>query len=424
MALTDSNTYIEPTAGTSLNGARTQFNATLRSILTNFKSAATPTTVNLTSAGDAIGEQDGMLYYRTDTNIKALYISDSVNKKSSLVGGNFTRAGIALRTEDGYTAMASKAATYEIGELAATVTATSGATMASNARLYLNVANAGNDTDFIDVGIPPTNGSVTNLMVAAGGITSDRTNFSTQPLNTNFVNIIPTTEYGPTSGAKWFPETTGVKNAQLKISGLNADANAAKVFAHTNNTFNVSVAHTPGREGISSGITVVGSNGTYVPVTSNLALQSAIMGGTTAPVPVMPAGTIIMYGATATPAGYLHCNGSTVSRTTYAALFAVLGTGYGAGNGSSTFTLPDFKDRTAVGSTSSVTPIGSATGNFAAGGTLTTASGGSTLSTSTGQASSGVKDAGGVTLISAVSIGNHTHTVVVPREVVRFIIKT
>ena len=424
MALTDSNTYIEPTAGTSLNGARTQFNATLRSILTNFKSAATPTTVNLTSAGDAIGEQDGMLYYRTDTNIKALYISDSVNKKSSLVGGNFTRAGIALRTEDGYTAMASKAATYEIGELAATVTATAGATMASNARLYLNVANAGNDTDFIDVGIPPTNGSVTNLMVAAGGITSDRTNFSTQPLNTNFVNIIPTTEYGPTSGAKWFPETTGVKNAQLKISGLNADANAAIVFAHTNNTFNVSVAHTPGREGISSGITVVGSNGTYVPVTSNLALQSAIMGGTTAPVPVMPAGTIIMYGAAATPAGYLNCNGSTVSRTTYAALFAVLGTGYGAGDGSSTFTLPDFKDRTAVGSTSSVTPIGAATGSFAAGGTLTTASGGSTLSTSTGQASSGVKDAGGVTLISAVSIGNHTHTIVVPREVVRFIIKT
>jgi hypothetical protein len=423
MALTDSNTYIEPTAGTSLNGARTQFNATLRSILTNFKSAATPTTVNLTSAGDAIGEQDGMLYYRTDTNIKALYISDSVNKKSSLVGGNFTRAGIALRTEDGYTAMASKAATYEIGELAATVTATAGATMASNARLYLNVANAGNDTDFIDVGIPPTNGSVTNLMVAAGGITSDRTNFSTQPLNTNFVNIIPTTEYGPTSGAKWFPETTGVKNAQLKISGLNADANAAIVFAHTNNTFNVSVAHTPGREGISSGITVVGSNGTYVPVTSNLALQSAIMGGTTTPVPVMPAGTIIMYGAAAVPAGYLHCNGSTVSRTTYAALFAVLGTGYGAGDGSSTFTLPNFTDKTVIGQ-SSTHAISAGAGSFAAGGTLTTASGGSTLSTSTGSASSGVKDAGGISLISAVSIGTHTHTAVVPHGVARFIIKT
>ena len=423
MALTDSNTYIEPTAGTSLNGARTQFNATLRSILTNFKSAATPTTVNLTSAGDAIGEQDGMLYYRTDTNIKALYVSDLANKKSSLVGGNFTRAGIALRTEDGYTAMASKAATYEIGELAATVTATAGATMASNARLYLNVANAGNDTDFIDVGIPPTNGSVTNLMVAAGGITSDRTNFSTQPLNTNFVNIIPTTEYGPTSGAKWFPETTGVKNAQLKISGLNADANAAIVFAHTNNTFNVSVAHTPGREGISSGITVVGSNGTYVPVTSNLALQSAIMGGTTAPVPVMPAGTIIMYGAAATPAGYLNCNGSTVSRTTYAALFAVLGTGYGAGDGSSTFTLPNFTDKTVIGQ-SSTHAISAGAGSFAAGGTLTTASGGSTLSTSTLNASSGVKDAGGVTLISAVSIGTHTHTAVVPHGVARFIIKT
>lgn len=44
--------------------------------------------------------------------------------------------------------------------------------------------------------------------------------------------------------------------------------------------------------------------------------------------------------------GFLLCNGATVSRTTYADLFAVLGTAFGAGNGSTTFNLPDFRDKT------------------------------------------------------------------------------
>lgn len=43
------------------------------------------------------------------------------------------------------------------------------------------------------------------------------------------------------------------------------------------------------------------------------------------------------------PAGWLECNGAAVSRTTYAALFAVLSTTYGAGDGSTTFNLPDLR---------------------------------------------------------------------------------
>ena len=43
------------------------------------------------------------------------------------------------------------------------------------------------------------------------------------------------------------------------------------------------------------------------------------------------------------PSGYLECNGAAVSRTTYAALFAIIGTNYGTGNGSSTFNLPDLR---------------------------------------------------------------------------------
>ena len=63
----------------------------------------------------------------------------------------------------------------------------------------------------------------------------------------------------------------------------------------------------------------------------------------------VPIGTIIDYAGSSTPAGYLECDGSAVSRTAYAALFAALGTTWGAGDGSTTFNLPDLRGRTAIG---------------------------------------------------------------------------
>jgi len=60
-------------------------------------------------------------------------------------------------------------------------------------------------------------------------------------------------------------------------------------------------------------------------------------------------GTIQMYAGLTAPSGYLICDGSAISRTTYSALFSVIGTIYGSGNGSSTFNLPNFKGRIPVG---------------------------------------------------------------------------
>lgn len=57
-----------------------------------------------------------------------------------------------------------------------------------------------------------------------------------------------------------------------------------------------------------------------------------------------PVGTVLPFGGSAAPSGYLLCNGATVSRTTYADLFAVIGTTYGAGNGSTTFALPNYSN--------------------------------------------------------------------------------
>lgn len=66
-----------------------------------------------------------------------------------------------------------------------------------------------------------------------------------------------------------------------------------------------------------------------------------------------PIGTVRMWsGLSATvPAGHLLCNGALVSRTTYAALFAVTSTKYGAGDGSTTFALPDLRAKFVHGAT-------------------------------------------------------------------------
>ncbi|MEI6317408.1 MAG: phage tail protein [Pseudomonadota bacterium] len=61
------------------------------------------------------------------------------------------------------------------------------------------------------------------------------------------------------------------------------------------------------------------------------------------PVDSVTPGTVIHVGAATAPAGYLKANGAAVSRSTYAALFAVIGTNFGAGDGSTTFNLPDLR---------------------------------------------------------------------------------
>lgn len=65
--------------------------------------------------------------------------------------------------------------------------------------------------------------------------------------------------------------------------------------------------------------------------------------GAASSVDAVPSGAVFYFAATTAPAGYLVCNGSTISRTTYAALFAVIGTTFGAGDGATTFRLPDLR---------------------------------------------------------------------------------
>lgn len=107
-----------------------------------------------------------------------------------------------------------------------------------------------------------------------------------------------------------------------------------------------------------AGFTVDGnSNGTlgtgsvYTTTESRIitaaSLSATLLAATTAD--ARPAGEITMWGTTAPPTGWLICNGQEVSRTTYARLFAVIGTAFGLGDSTTTFAVPDLRGRLPVG---------------------------------------------------------------------------
>lgn len=90
--------------------------------------------------------------------------------------------------------------------------------------------------------------------------------------------------------------------------------------------------------GMSNGVASLNSNG-KVPLSQ---LDSAGIGG-------VPSGTIFAFAASNVPSNYLLCDGSAVSRSTYQDLFNAIGTTYGAGDGSTTFNIPDLRGRIVIG---------------------------------------------------------------------------
>ncbi len=159
---------------------------------------------------------------------------------------------------------------------------------------------------------------------------------------------------------------------------------------------------------------------------------------------IVPSGSIIAFGGAAAPdAGWLLCDGSNVSRSTYARLFAAISTAYGTGDGSSTFGLPDLRDRVLLGKGSNNGTVGTETGSVAASSVITNATNttgtGTTGSTTAGRtnttgtfATSAKDSATGTALTDNVNAA-HTHTIpglsipalatTLPSSVVNFIIK-
>jgi len=83
--------------------------------------------------------------------------------------------------------------------------------------------------------------------------------------------------------------------------------------------------------------------------------------------PSMPTGAIITWTVTAAPSGYHSCNGAAISRSTYSALFAVVSSLYGDGDGSSTFNVPDLRGRFMAGYNESTSRFTSVTAGMVVG---------------------------------------------------------
>ena len=114
----------------------------------------------------------------------------------------------------------------------------------------------------------------------------------------------------------------------------------------------------------------------------------------------VPSGALTAYAGSSAPTGWLLADGSAVSRTTYATLFAAIGTTYGAGNGSSTFNLPNLSGRTIAGKESSASNL---TSTYGPDGATLGATGGAQSVTLTG-AQSGEKGHS-----HSLSMNSHTH---------------
>jgi microcystin-dependent protein len=115
----------------------------------------------------------------------------------------------------------------------------------------------------------------------------------------------------------------------------------------------------------------------------------------------IPVGAIQEFAGSTAPNGFLLCDGSLVSRTTYATLFAVLGVVFGSGDGSTTFAVPNHAGRVAAGKGS---------GTFA---TLGATGGAETVALSAAQTPSHTHTYSGTTS----GVGNHTHAGSVPYKI-------
>lgn len=143
-----------------------------------------------------------------------------------------------------------------------------------------------------------------------------------------------------------------------------------------------------------------------------IGLQTAL-DGKASTAQVTPSGSVVAYVGTTAPSGWLFCNGDVVSRTTYAALFAAIGTRYGAGDGSTTFKLPDLRGIFVRGAVTTDTLSGTNAGSDTHTHTGTSDSSGSHTHSfsATSTSSSSNTSLSDASPDASVALSTHTHTV-------------
>ncbi len=208
--------------------------------------------------------------------------------------------------------------------------------------------------------------TTTTMSVATGGRGYDGTtatahqsgetvNHCIDSLTINQVNLLANS-LGTVTPAPVTPGNSGAGG----VSTTGAAADHVHQVAGWGTAANISTS-TPGDSASA------GASGLYCDAAHAHAVPGSSGGGGT----TIPSGMVFAYAAGTAPPGWLTCDGSAVSRTTYSSLYSAIGTTFGAGDGSTTFNLPDLRGRTIVadstlGTNTQPTLVFAATGGEAA----------------------------------------------------------
>jgi len=158
---------------------------------------------------------------------------------------------------------------------------------------------------------------------------------ATAPVDTNTTQLA-TTAFVIGQGATTLPAMNGTASAGTSTRWAHAD------HVHPTDTSRAPLA-SPALTGTPTAPTpAAGDNSTALATTAFVRT-------------ILPAGVIVPYAGATAPNGWLLCDGTLQNRTTQAALFAAISTTYGAGDGSTTFGIPDLRGRVPVGKAASGT---------------------------------------------------------------------
>lgn len=430
MPLSDSNTFVLPSQGSAIAVSRTQFNNTLRALLQNFYSSSIPSSDNLIDTGTNMSatNYNGMFYRNSTTGM--LYVSDTAitsasGRTNNPVGGSFTRYGIAWRQQGSLVAAAANISSFDVGEAFAIVRDTEGS---SNNSIWMRIATTGTfDSDFVNLRAPQTN---IPLSPADESVTGPKLNASLYTIPTTAMEFSSTVTMAPRLVITSFANNQNIYSTS--VIELKTSTSTNDVSISFNNTVKQALLKMiPGDTGDDvRGVGVYTTDADLAPIRANVVLSSTIMGSTSETVaPLIPAGVVVAWAGAAAPSGWLECAGGAVSRTTYAALFAICSTTFGVGDGATTFNLPDARGRAIYGAYASLTrgSTSTATGTSFLTTSAATSTGISTHSYTTSTTNS-TTDKDVTNSISVVTGINdhaaHTHSVTMSGISMMYIIKT
>ena len=198
-----------------------------------------------------------------------------------------------------------------------------------------NVAIAGDNKDIITLGALTNIKTSVNFDLAPTFTDSEKTR---KNLNINAETIYKAYDIVPTMNAA----NIGIGLWTVKADGLGA-SNFPVLYSGATDYTGTFETKRAGQSGLSQSYINFKENTTYTRVTDGSTWTPWTRIVTTDNMSYVPLGTVLAFATKTASSGWLECNGSAVSRTTYAALFAIIGTTYGAGDGITTFNIPDLR---------------------------------------------------------------------------------